>query len=135
MKLVSFVTTFANEYPTQNIIKALLVHFGMVAVYSTTFIKSFLVTNFSFERTNKFILPQKPSILKNTSIEIFIIVISSLVGLNYFINNNPLLAFTTFLIAANYLLIYYVCWEILPTKKYSSKLINEMEKSMTESKK
>ena len=135
MKLVSFVTTFANEYPTQNIIKALLVHFGMVAVYSTTFIKSFLDTNFSFERTNKFILPQKPSILKNTSIEIFMIIISSLVGLNYFINNNPLLAFTTFLIAANYLLIYYVCWEILPTKKYSSKLINEMKKSMTESKK
>lgn len=134
MKLVSFVATFAKEYPTENILRALLVHFGMVAVYSTTFIKSFLDMNFSFERTNKFILPKKPSILKNTSIEIFMIIISSLVGLNYFINNNSLLAFTTFLIAINYLLIFYVYWEISPTKKYSAKLINEMKKSMTESK-
>ncbi len=132
MKLVSFVATFIKEYPTKNILRALFVHFGMVAVYSTTFIKSFLVTNFSFERTNKFILPQKPSILKNTSVEIFMIIISSLVGLNYFINNNSLLAFTTFLIAINYLFIFYVYWEISPTKKYSAKLINEMKKSIAE---
>ena len=133
-KLVSFVATFANVYPTKYILRALFVHFGMVAVYSTTFIKSFLDTNFSFERTNKFILPQKPSILKNTSIEIFIIIISLMVGLNYFINNNSVLAFTTFLIAINYLLIFYVYWEISPTKKYSAKLINEIKKSMAENK-
>ena len=132
MKLVSFVATFTKEYSPKNILRALLVHFGMVAVYSTAFIKSFLDMNFSFERTNKYILPQKPSILKNTSIEIFMIIISSLVGLNYFINNNSLLAFTTFLIAINYLLIFYVYREISPTKKYSAKLINEMKKFIEE---
>ena len=129
MKLVSFVATFTNEYPAKNILRALFVHFGMVTVYSTTFIKSFFDTNFTFERTNKFILPKKPSILKNTSIEIFMIIISFLVGLNYFINNNSLLAFTILLIAINYLLIFYVYWEIAPTKKYSAKLINEMQNS------
>lgn len=133
IKLVSFVKTFNREYSANDISRALFVHFGMVAVYSTAFIKSFLNMNFTFERTNKFILPQKPSILKNTSTEIFMIIISSLVGLNYFINNHFLFAFTTFLIAINYLLIFYVCWEISPIKKYSSKLINEMEESMTKS--
>ncbi len=132
IKLVSFVITFTGEYPAKNIIRALFVHFGMVAVYSTAFIKSFLNMNFSFERTNKFILPQKPSILKNTSAEIFMIIISSMASLNYFINSHSFLAFTTLLIAINYLLIFYVCWEISPTKKYSSKLINEMGKPMTE---
>ena len=134
IKLVSFVVTFIKEYSAKNILRALFVHFGMVAVYSTTFIKSFLNMNFPFERTNKFILPKKPSILKNTSTEIFMVIISSLVGLNYFIGSHSLLAFTTFLIAINYLLIFYVCWEISSTKKYSAKLINEMGKSMTESK-
>lgn len=128
MKLVSFFTTFIKEYSIKNILRALFVHFGMVAVYSTTFIKSFLDTNFSFERTNKFILPQKPSILENTSTEIFMIIISLMVGLNFFINSNSFLAFTTFLIAINYLLIFYVYWEISSTKKYSAKLINEMKK-------
>ena len=134
IKLVSFTVTFIKEYSAKNILRALFVHFGMVAVYSTTFIKSFLNMNFSFERTNKFILPKKPNILKNTSTEIFMVIISFLVGLNYFINSNSFLAFTTFLIAINYLLIFYVCWEISPTKKYSAKLISEMEKSITESK-
>ncbi|MEK7580649.1 MAG: glycosyltransferase family 2 protein [Patescibacteria group bacterium] len=134
IKLVSFGVTFRKEYSAKNVIKALFVHFGMVAVYSIAFIKSFLNMNFSFERTNKFILPQKPSILKNTSTEIFMTIIGSLVSLNYFINSHSFLAVTTFLIAINYLLIFYVYWEISPIKKYSSKLINEMEKSMTESK-
>lgn len=134
IKLVSFVTTFIREYSAKNIIRALFVHFGMVAVYSTAYIKSFLNMNFSFERTNKFILPQKPSILKNTSTEIFMIIISSLVSLNYFMDSHSFLAFTTLLIGINYLLIFYVYWEISPTKKYTSKLINDMEKSMTERK-
>jgi len=134
MKLISFVATFIKEYPTKNILRALFVHFGMVAVYSTMFIKSFLDMNISFERTNKFILPQKPSILKNTRIEIFMIIISLMVGINYFANSNSILAFTAFLIAINYLLIFYVCWEISPTKKYSAKLINEMKKSIAENK-
>src|SRR3990167_9038979 len=134
IKLVSFVVTFIKEYSPKNILRALFVHFGMVAVYSTMFIKSFLDMNISFERTNKFILPQKPSILKNTRIEIFMIIISLMVGINYFANSNSILAFTAFLIAINYLLIFYVCWEISPTKKYSAKLINEMEKSIAENK-
>jgi hypothetical protein len=108
-------------------IRAFIVHMGMTLVYSGAWISYAFQKNFSFERTNKFVLEKKPSLLKNTYSEFFLgswFLVGAVLSAYY----GYAMETIVFLLSASALFsIYFVYWKIVPTKKYSKDILFGLE--------
>lgn len=106
---------------------AFLIHTGMTLNYSEAFLTILFPAKMTFERTNKFILDQKPNLLKNTYKEL-ILGAWFIVGIiEVLIFKNETTAIATFFVSSFALLsIYYVHWRIYPTKEYSKVVLAEV---------
>lgn len=131
-KLISFWRTFNYKYKIGIIIKAFLIHVGMNWVYSTSLIDGLFQKSLYFERTNKFILPKMPSIIKNTGPEVVLAVFATFFYL-LLSATNFLYALMFLVIAFSHILIFYVHAQINRTKPISAKIIAEMEESFNTS--
>jgi len=123
-KFLAFFLRYNKKQPLSVIFRIFLVHIGMNWVYSSALLRSFFTKRLYFERTNKFILPAMPNLIKNTFAEI-ILTVSALMLLiismrqGQYINTYPL----GIIIIIN-LLIYYVNWELRYNKTVSAQLIS-----------
>ncbi|MDO8498316.1 MAG: glycosyltransferase [bacterium] len=128
-QLLSFVLGFRHIYSWKRVLRGFLVHLGMSWEYSTTFLKIFTKKDTTFERTNKFILPKIPDLIKNTAWELILGLTSFVLAITLVIDNELFHASALLLVSTTYFLIFFVCLEIKQTKSFSSHLINKMEKS------
>ena len=129
-KWILFWASLKNQkQPFKRSWRAFLVHIGMTLVYSEAWLASLFQTKSVFERTNKFILPKMPSLIKNTYKEL-ILGIWFLVGIAeaIYMGGRMTTKITFFVSSLVLFCIYYVYWKISPTKAYSKKLLAVMEK-------
>lgn len=129
LKFFSFFYTFTYKYHYTKIIKAYLVHVGMHWVYAVSFWETLLESRLHFERTNKFILPKMPSIIKNTQVEILIGSVALLVGIVFTHNHMFIEAFFAGIVAASSFLIFYVWLQLQYTKPLSARIMKEIADS------
>jgi cellulose synthase/poly-beta-1,6-N-acetylglucosamine synthase-like glycosyltransferase len=128
-KMLLFLVTLRKEKKFFiRALRAFIIHMGMTFVYSEAWISCAFLKKVSFERTNKFVLKKKPSLLKNTYSELllgswFLFGAATSAYFGYTI------VMIAFLISAAALFsIYYVYWKITPTKSYSKKILASMER-------
>lgn len=128
-QLLSFILGFRHVYSLKSVMRGFLVHLGMGWEYSTTFINVFFKKSNKFERTNKFILPKMPDLIKNTAGELILGTVSFFLALVLIMDNEFLHAGALLLISIIYLLVFFVYFEFKQTKTFSSYLLDQMEKS------
>jgi cellulose synthase/poly-beta-1,6-N-acetylglucosamine synthase-like glycosyltransferase len=128
-KMLLFLVTLRKEKKFFiRAFRACSIHMGMTLVYSEAWIACIFKRKFSFERTNKFVLKKKPSLIKNSYGE-FILGSWYLLGAAMAILWGNLIVTVAFFIVASVLFsIYYVYWKISPTKLYSKKMLAGMER-------
>lgn len=125
--ILFFMTFYGSREWTRRSLQAFAIHMGMTLIYSEAWIACFFRVKSGFERTNKFILREKPSLLKNTRNELLLgswflvgVFLSSL-------REEPTMVAMFILAATTLLCIYYVYWKIFPIKLYSTKFLERIE--------
>lgn len=126
--ILFFMTFYGQKEAVSRTMQAFAVHMGMTLIYSEAWIACFFRVKSGFERTNKFILHQKPSLLKNTRNELFL-GLWFLFGVSVSLLRDEPAMSVTFLLAATALFcIFYVYRKIFPIKLYSRKFLETIEK-------
>ena len=129
-KMILFVVALRHQKkPLSRSLRAFAVHMGMTLVYSEAWLAMLVQTRSAFERTNKFILSNMPSLLKNSYKEL-ILGIWFLVGTyEAIIWGTRTITLIAFAVSAITLFsIYYVFWKIYPTKIRSRDILFELER-------
>ncbi|MEJ0021434.1 MAG: glycosyltransferase family 2 protein [Candidatus Doudnabacteria bacterium] len=129
IKLMSFIVLYAKKYPFKNIVRAFLVHTGMSWTYAIMLFKPFFDRVAYFERTNKFILPKMPSVIKNTLWEICVGTLALVLGIAFALRGEYY-SFPLFLIAILCFSVFYVYYETTTTKLKSALLLSEIEQKL-----
>ncbi len=127
--LLFLVTLRKQKHFVVRAFKAFFVHMGLTLVYSEAWISFLFGSKFRFERTNTFVLGKVPSLIKNTWGELLLgswFLVGAFAAA-YWWQSPPVIV--AFLVSALSLFsVYYVYWEIRPTKDFSRKLVREAEK-------
>ncbi len=128
-KLVIFLVALRNPKGSwSSSLRAYLVHIGLTLVYSQTWLELFFRPQSTFERTNKFILNQMPSLIKNSYRELLLGVWFLFGAVEAIVLGRRFITIVAFFVSAFTLFsIYYVYWKIFPTKLYSKKILNHLE--------
>ncbi|MDP3778919.1 MAG: glycosyltransferase [bacterium] len=128
-KFILFTITFRGQKKVlSRAFKAFIVHMGMTLPYSEALGALWHKTESIFERTNKFILAKKPSLIKNSYKELILGAWFAIGTIEAMLWGTRLITVVAFFISSLTLFsIYYVAWKIYPTKVYSKKLIAELE--------
>lgn len=129
IKLMSFYVLYFKRYSLMNIIRAFLVHTGMSLTYAIMLFKPFFEKVAYFERTNKFILPKMPSVIKNTLWEIFLGTLAIYLGTAFALRGEYFFI-PLYLVAAVCFSVFYVYYETTTTKHKSALLLNEIEQKL-----
>lgn len=128
-KLLLFIVDFKYQGKgTLGALHAFIIHMGMTVIYSEAWLVFLLRGKLSFERTNKFILNKMPSLLKNSYKELILGLWFVVGAIEALLSGRPDAAMAFIMAATILLSIYYVHWAIIPTKKYSRKMISLLDK-------
>lgn len=108
--------------------RAFVVHMGMTLLYSEAVGVLWFGTKSKFERTNKFILSNMPSLLKNSYRELILGVWFGAGVLEAIVWGTRSITVIAFLLSSLMLFsIYYIAYKIAPTKIYSKKILADLE--------
>lgn len=129
-KLCTFILGLQRNVSITNIGRGFFVHLGMGFGYSTVLMHSLFKKKNIFERTNKFIHPKIPHVLRNTIKETLLGSLNLIMGVILFIKGDFSLAGALFLVSIMYFLVYYVYVEMKQTRQFSKKLLTKMELSL-----
>jgi cellulose synthase/poly-beta-1,6-N-acetylglucosamine synthase-like glycosyltransferase len=127
-RILFWASLKSQKQPLRRSWRAFLVHMGMTLVYSEAWIAFLFQKKSVFERTNKFILPNVPNLIKNTYKELILGIWFLIGAVEVFFVGGRVMTMITFLVSSLVLFcIYYVHWRILPTRDYSKQLMFGME--------
>jgi cellulose synthase/poly-beta-1,6-N-acetylglucosamine synthase-like glycosyltransferase len=101
-------------------IRAGLIHFSMYWVYASAGLRVLFRKHLIFNRTNKFISPLVPSILRQAGFEILFSLFCIALGIVTWRAGYPWLSGLLFVIAGLFGLVYYFLWEVSTTKAASA---------------
>ncbi len=128
-KLFLFLVTLrGSKHSISRSFKAFVIHIGMTLTYSKAWLACLFGVKSAFERTNKFILAKIPSLLKNSLSELILGIWFMVGAVEALLWGTRTITPFAFLVSSLSLLsIYYVYWEITPTKIYSKKKLADLE--------
>lgn len=127
LKAAAFGIALWRRHSPSAVLRGFLIHVGTNLVYSLTPFLAVFEREQQFERTNKFILPTMPSVVKNTNMEMFLgggalALTVAAVGAEQWFLTAALCA--VFLINA---LVFWVLRETNATKEVSARLLARYE--------
>jgi len=129
-KMVLFMVALRHQKnPVARSLRAFAVHMGMTLVYSEAWMALLFRSRSVFERTNKFILTNMPSLLKNSYKELILgtwFLIGTYEALIWGTRTITIVAFAVS--ALTLFSVYYVYWKIFPTKARSKEIFLELER-------
>ncbi len=128
-KFLSFYLALRDVHPFFVVCRAFLVHVGSSWLYATAPLIALYKRQLYYERTNKFILPRMPKLLKNTFAETCVGVSALVLALG-FMGVYGLQFWALIMIGVAHLLVYYVQWEIVKTKEASASLLKKRDKRL-----
>lgn len=128
LKFLSFLFVFKGQGKLVNSIRAYFVHIGMSWLYAVAWLEGIFSESMSFQRTNKFILPTMPSLIKNTICEFTLGLLALFISVQHLIAGNFISALVYFWLFVVLFSVYYVHLKIKPTKLYSKSLIAHFAK-------
>jgi cellulose synthase/poly-beta-1,6-N-acetylglucosamine synthase-like glycosyltransferase len=128
LKLLSFLFVFKRQGKLISSIGAYFVHIGMSWHYAVAWLEGIFSKSMSFQRTNKFILPTMPNLIKNTICEFTLGLLALFISFQYLIESNFVSSLIYFWLFVVLFSVYYVHLKIRPTKLYSKSLIARFAK-------
>lgn len=123
LKLLSFLFVFKGRGKLTDSIGAYFVHIGMSWHYAVAWLEGVFSESISFQRTNKFILPTMPNLIKNTIFEFTLGLLALFISFQHLTEGNFISSLIYFWLFIVLFSIYYVHLKIKPTKLYSKSLI------------
>lgn len=128
LKLLSFLFVFKRQNNLIDGLTAYFVHIGMSWLYAVGWLEGICNESISFQRTNKFILPDMPNLLKTTICEFALGLLALFIFFQHLVEGHFVSSLVYFWLFIVLFSVYYVHLKIQPTKLYSKSLIAHFPK-------